>query len=468
MKKIYLDWNIINHLEENSELYDYIRQYQSHFVFVYSPAHFSDLMKSYKESGGNTYFEKDLKRLESICETHLMYYSDKKMSICNCPPTEFLEKEGKYYPTIKDVFSPDYFKKALHVNGVDLYNLFSNGLKSISLGKTIELPFIGGFSNGLELLNCALSFFEKILMDKVYVKNFRTITSNNLTDKEITKINGCAPDKIIETINAYLFEHGCEDDFTKLVKKALLENSQDDEKLIFESLYVGLDFMRFHSDQRDLMNILTDADHAYYGSFCDVIVTEDAKMRLKADAVFSNLNISTRIICEKDFLQFLKDEVSGEVMIEDPIKEVLSNQHIPESYDADTCYGKWKKLDFHYLGYFNKLEFQLIVSTGRHLFVFSKERKLEKCVYYSETDKFFAIMKDLLHEPCAIKLFETEYVEKYKLKDKNASFCFYFTSQIQMILSVEEDNDGLFPILYMVLPISDDYTSQNGIDNCFD
>ena len=50
MKKIYLDWNIINHLEEDHDLFEFILQNQLHFVFVYSPAHFSDLMKSYIET----------------------------------------------------------------------------------------------------------------------------------------------------------------------------------------------------------------------------------------------------------------------------------------------------------------------------------------------------------------------------------------------------------------------------------
>ena len=129
MKKIYLDWNIINHLEESPELFEFILQYQSHFVFVYSSAHFSDLMKSYKENGSNEYFEKDLKRLETICETHLMRYFDKKLYIHRCPPTEFLEKEGKDYPVFKDVFKPDFFKDSLSVDGLDLYGPFRDGLQ---------------------------------------------------------------------------------------------------------------------------------------------------------------------------------------------------------------------------------------------------------------------------------------------------------------------------------------------------
>lgn len=40
MKKIYLDWNVLNHLLDE-ELNDFILNKQSRFVYVYSPAHFS-------------------------------------------------------------------------------------------------------------------------------------------------------------------------------------------------------------------------------------------------------------------------------------------------------------------------------------------------------------------------------------------------------------------------------------------
>ena len=449
MKKIYLDWNIINHLEEDPELYDYIRQNQSHFVFVYSPAHFSDLMKSYTEDGSNEYFEKDLERLETVCETHLIRYCDKKIDIHRCPPREFLEKEGKDYPVSKHLLHFDELKESLKIGNLDFYDIFCESLKTIRLDKKVEIPLIGSFSNAYELLNLSLEFFKKLLTDKKHVKNVRVGGTNNIRDEETPNINNYNPKEVVAKINSFLSSHGADFDIEELIKKNINHEHHGDEKIFFEGLYVSLDLMNYHPDKRDLMNILTDADHAFYGGYCDVLVTGDAKMRYKTEAVYSYLGIDTKVLEKKELLQYLKNEIGGEFDIEEPLKEVLSNQHIPKTYDEDTCYGKWTKLNCHYLGYFNKLEFQLTVSTSRHLFVFSKESELEKCVYYTETDKFFVIMKDLLHDSSAIKLFETEYVEKFKLKDKKASFRFYFVPQIQMILSVEEKKDGMFPILYM-------------------
>ena len=91
MRKIYLDWNIINHIEETPELFDFIKTHKSHFVFVYSPAHFADLMRSVKPGETNGYLNDDTEKLATICETHLLKFSDNKLNVYNCYPQEFFD-----------------------------------------------------------------------------------------------------------------------------------------------------------------------------------------------------------------------------------------------------------------------------------------------------------------------------------------------------------------------------------------
>ena len=445
-EKIYLDWNIINHLEESPELFEYILQYQSHFVFVYSPAHFSDLMKSYKENGSNAYFEKDLARFEAICETHLMRYFDKKLNLHRCPPTEFLEKEGKDYPIFKEFSNPDFFKDSLSIDGLDLYTPFSDNLKSVSFDKTIDVPLIGSFSNGLDFFNGIIAFFGKVMTDKELVRTIRAKTTNNVKDAEISRINDYNTNEVIGAINTFFARYGSDVDMEGLIKKVIIDEHKGDEKLVFESLYTGLDLMCYHSDKRDFMNILTDADHAFYGGFCDVLVTDDAKMRLKAEAVYSYYGIHTKIIGKQDLLQYLKDEINGEMRIEEPLNEVMSNQHIPENYNECDAYVKCAMLNTPFLGFFDKLEFQLELSTGLYGWVFTKELRY---TYFTEAEKFFKILKGVLKEPYVIEAFEKEYVAKFRANDKAAIFSFYMGPKIRMILAVEEEGDYLIPIMYM-------------------
>lgn len=451
MKKIYFDWNIINHVEENPELLEFILQYQSHFVFVYSPAHFSDLMKSYKENGSNEYFEKDLKRLETICETHLMRYFDKKLCIHRCPPTEFLEKEGKDYPIFKDVFKQDFFKDSLNVDGLDLYGLFRDGLQSVSFGKTIEIPLIGSFSNGFELLNGFMAFLGKVMTDKELVRTIRAKTTNNVKDAEISHINNYNPQEVIGAINTCLARYGSDVDLEELIKKVIIDEHKGNEQLVFESLYISLDLLCYHSDNRGFSNILTDADHAFYGGFCDVLVSDDAKMRLKAEAVYSYFGIHTKIIGKQELLQYLKDEINGEMMIEQPLKEVLSDQHIPEEFNENDVYLKWTTLDHPFWGYFDKLEYRLYLSSGQFCFAFTNQLRY---TYFTEADKLFEIIKEVLRDTDLIESFEKKYVEKYRANDETATFCFVIGAIVQIVMAVVKEGEYLIPMLYMV-PVAD-------------
>ena len=445
MKKIYLDWNVINHLDE--ELYDFILKNQSHFVCVYSPAHFSDLMKSYQEGGGNTFFEEDLKRLEAVCESHLMMYSDKKLNLYRCPPTEFMEKEGKDYPVSKFLLNPNLLKESMKVGGLDLYGLFSESLKSISFGKTIELPLFGAFSNALEFLDRSLAFIEKMLTDNEFVRTIRKGAAANVNDKEITCINDYNPQEVIGAINSFFAQHGANVDIEGLIKKTIIDEQQGNEMLVFESLYASLDIMRFHPDKNGLMNTLTDAEHAFYGSFCDVLVTDDAKMTLKAKAVYSFYGIKTKIIGKKELLQYLKDEIWSEMQFQEPLKEVLSDQHIPEKYNEDDVYLKWTSLDHPFLSYFDKLEYQLFLGTRESCLAFIKELKY---TYFTETDKLFEIIRELLYEPGLIDAFEREYVDKYNVNDKSATFIFDLSPTVRMVLAVIENSDYMVPVMYLI------------------
>lgn len=449
MKKIYLDWNVINHLEENPDLYDFIRQNQSHFVFVYSPAHFSDLMKSYSEDGSNRYFEKDLERLETICETQLMRYYDKKIDIHRCLPREFLEKEGKNYPVSKYLLHFDELMESLKIDGLDFCDSFFEGLKFIRLDKKVEVPLLGSFSNAYELLSLSLDFFKKLMTDKKCVNNIRVAGLNGEMDNGISSINNYNPNEVVNAVNAFLASHGVNFDLERLIKKYINKEHQGDENIFFEGLYVSLDLMRYHPDKRELMNIITDADHAFYGQYCDVLVTDDAKMRLKTEAVYSYLGIDTKIISGKELKKHLCDELSKEHDLEPTLEKLFSNQHIPEEYDEDTVYGKWVRLEHQFFSFFNKLEYQLQVSSKKEYFVFYKELSFEKCIYFTETEKLFQIIRSMLRNPDVITSFEKEYVEKYKKKDSTATFVLNYTPTVLVAIGVEEKKDFFQPIMAM-------------------
>jgi len=449
MKKIYLDWNIINHIDEMPELYDFILNNQNHFVFVYSPAHFSDLMRSVKGDNYNEFFEKDIERLEQICETHLMKYSNNKMNLHRCPPSEFLEKEGKDYPLFSKLFSWDFYKKNLAIGEIDLFGILSESLKTIEFGQ-VALPLIGSFSNGLEFFQCLLRFLEGVFSDEKETKKLKSKITENIPEKEITQIYNSTPQMVIDTINSFFAKHGIKEGLKEIIVNGISEKQKGNDMLLFQTLYLSLDFVRYYSDKRNLWNIIADAEHAYYGSYCDVLVTGDNRMMHKTEAVYSYCGITTEIVGKQDVLNYLKNTIANENNIEEPLKEVLYDQHIPTEFDEDSVYCKWTRLKNPFWSYFNKLEFFLNLSTKQDWFTFSRKREFEKCTFYTETDKFMEIMKSVFRKPEIIDAFETEFVEKYKANDSSALFSFCFSNDVLATLGVTKEDNMLVPIMDLV------------------
>lgn len=449
MKKIYLDWNIINHIDEIPGLYDFILNNQNHFVFVYSPAHFSDLMRSVKGDNYNEFFEKDIERLGRICETHLMKYSDNKMNLHRCPPSEFLEKEGKDYPVFSNLFNLGFYKDSLVVEEIDLIGVLSESLKAIEFGK-IELPLIGSFSNGLEFFQCLLGFLDGVFTDEKETKKLKSKIIESVPEKEIAQISNSTPQMVIDTINSFFEKNGIKEGLKEIIANGISDEQKGNDMLVFQALYLSLDFIKYYSDKRNLWNIITDAEHAYYGSYCDALVTGDDRMMHKTEAVYSYCGITTEIVSKQDVLKYLKNTIASENSIEEPLKEVLYDQHIPTEFEEDSVYCKWTRLDNPVWGYFNKLEYFLNLSTKQNWLTLSRERKFEKCIFFTETDKFFEVMKTVLQKPEIIEAFTTEFVEKYKANDSSALFGFYLSNDVQVTLSVTKEDNMLVPVMDLV------------------
>ena len=450
MKKIYLDLNIISHIEDVQGLYEFIQNNKNHFIFVFSPAHFSDLMNSFQENGNNGGFEKDLERLGVICETHLMRYYDRKLNIYVCSPMEFLEKEGKGYPLSKYLLDSHLFGESLKIGELDLYNVFCECLRSIDFGKTIELPLFGAFSNALEFLNCTLSFIGRLMTDSVFVKTIKKGIANNIDNNEIANINNYDPKTVIGAINAYLARNGIDVDLEEIIKKTFNEKQQGNQMLVFESLYSILDILQYHSDKKDLMNTITDADHAFYGSFCDVLVTEDAKMTYKTEAVYSYFGIETKIIRKEELLDYLIKELQCEQDLRLPFKELLINKRIPKEFDNNIEYSS-VVLEHPFLSYYNIMEYQVLKSTGLSYFLFARDLKIDKFIFYTETDKMFQIVKSFLCDPIIVEAFEKDFVEKYYSNDRSAGFRFKVSNKVLFSIGMSENEEYPFPLMTMLL-----------------
>ena len=447
MKKIYLDWNVINHIHEIPGLLDYLIEKQDHFVFVYSPAHFSDLMRSLKKGEENEYFAEDLKRLDTICETHLMNYEDNQMRLYCCLPSEFYQKEGENLQLIESMFKLSYYQESICSIDPFVYDAICDNLRSIDFGEEIEIPMFGKYSNAYEFFECLFRFLDSLFSNNKKTKSLKMTITKDIPDKEIYRINDLIPQDVIGAIEELMAKHGFKEKIVDLVRNGLNENQKDNEMVLFQSVYLMLDILRYYSDKKGLWNIISDAEHAFYGSYCDVLVTGDSRMKKKAQAAYAPFGKDMVIIEQKELFDYLKEEISRENKIEEPLKDIFTDQHIPIEYNRETVYLKWVRLDAPFWGYFNKMEYRLHVATGKYKYCFNRDLVFEKCIYYSETKKFFRIIKSVLQKTENIDGFEKEFLEKYYANDKSAVFGFYDSFGTLCVLSVAETGDLFQPVL---------------------
>ena len=73
------------------------------------------------------------------------------------------------------------------------------------------------------------------------------------------------------------------------------------ESTVYNSLFNLLDMVSYRKDKNNISR-LYDSSHTYYAQKCDVLVSDDARMRVKAEAVYHYLKVHTQVMSAEDFL----------------------------------------------------------------------------------------------------------------------------------------------------------------------
>lgn len=74
------------------------------------------------------------------------------------------------------------------------------------------------------------------------------------------------------------------------------------ESTVYNSLFNLLDMVSYRKDKNNVSR-LYDSSHTYYAQKCDLLVSDDARMRVKAEAVYYYLNVQTRVMSAEEFLK---------------------------------------------------------------------------------------------------------------------------------------------------------------------
>lgn len=162
-------------------------------------------------------------------------------------------------------------------------------------------PFKGGFEKETPQRVFELSMQFKRLHDQLYrYSNAMRISRDaflNGLHLEKKEVGNYKPSEIFNVLDAKLREH-----WGYGIDVYLQKSVATTGRTVFSSLFNLLDFVCYWHDKKNHAARLYDSSHAYFAQYCDVLVSNDKMMRIKAQAVYSYLGIKTQVCSVDDFL----------------------------------------------------------------------------------------------------------------------------------------------------------------------
>lgn len=117
------------------------------------------------------------------------------------------------------------------------------------------------------------------------------------------EVNNIKPCEIINEIDKRLQQADNPDE--RISVRQYLERSETIGRAVYGTLFNLLDFACYYKDKpTGHSNIarMHDASHAYFAQLCDVLVSNDRKMRYKTEAVYSYLGVDTQVMSGNEYL----------------------------------------------------------------------------------------------------------------------------------------------------------------------
>ncbi|MDF2931550.1 MAG: hypothetical protein K0R36_881 [Chryseobacterium sp.] len=333
MLRIYCDKNIYSSIKEgkrnfNSELKELMDELKDILIFTYSQAHHQDLSNS-----DSSFWEEDLLLLEDYVKDHYFDYDaiKKKTNCLLAKPKEsfydtdfsiaknFLNPDNNLmdslFPTIEGE-EDDEFSKIAKDLFQNLLNIPIPNLNQPDLtGKEKELserylPSNENLTVG-SMMEHFFKFGNKLLTDRQEVIGLKKMMEEYVNSDKYSfeKWKDQFDEKFKENFGGQSFTDLMQQTF-EAVKDY---NDYDKFVLFFNSL-------ELHNVTKDkplrksqaLESIHTDANHAWFASFSDVLVTDDKGLATKAYITYKFFEIRTKIFTTEEFLNnrtiFLQQE----------------------------------------------------------------------------------------------------------------------------------------------------------------
>lgn len=221
-------------------------------------------------------------------------------------------ENGKYeLSQFLSVSDAEYYYSEIHMdelmNGLDIYpELKDIRLKTIGelCGSKYIVPDVAGFKMEIEerlpqsAFNLSMRF--KFIHDQIYLfsksmKIEREVFLKGLKMNRLD-VNNYKPTEILPLLDIKMKEN-----WGYGIKEHLEKSVANTGRTVFLTLFNLLDFVCYWHDE-DHAARLYDSSHAYFAQLCDVLVSNDRRMKIKSEAVYSYLGIETKVVTADEFL----------------------------------------------------------------------------------------------------------------------------------------------------------------------
>jgi predicted nucleic acid-binding protein len=405
MIRVYIDTNIFCRMRTKEsqvyeDLFSLLQERKDVFFPIYSRAHIEDL----KNDDTETKFD-DIKFVEKIAGTYLLYYDavNKEQKMCLAKPINVLNDH-------------------LEMPKLDLSNLFdklfndlidddsSPELKGLlNTFKEIADKPVYQVNIPTEQIKGALKEFVPNGSGAYSLKDFTNYIgdlSNKLHNKDNTLYKTLRGENK-QQFNLDQWKNGLQDlndllkksplgkNFIELVDSMYGDVSQRTMSNYFTNAFIILNMLGMDKEKNSnvkFANTSTDSQHAYYATYCDVLITIDKGLKTKGNLVYETINNVTKILSVEEFITEYKNipqysfKTKQEFLLNliRKIKESNStSSYKSEQFNRTTFYYE---LDYKYFEYFDFIECIDDKDLGVFLVMHSKRSYYHSGLFYKEIE----------------------------------------------------------------------------------
>jgi hypothetical protein len=245
--------------------------------------------------------------------------------------------------------------------------------------------------------------------------------------------------------------------FKELLIKIIPESQQKDLFQIFNLAYLFLELLNISPDttrngkakHSSFSNLTIDGNHAFFASYCDIFITDDFGLQVKATIIFNLLGISCKILGSLEFVDYYYKNLNSSLTLLGFDRLILSiekdqmNQVLTD--ESNGIMFKRFELDTILFKYFDTAEYRI----DDKLITFYKNRisNSSYVITYREIEILIATLQAVF----GMDVNQRGVFTKEELNEPQKPLRKYSTNAYNVYLDLEETNKGTFLFMEIYL-----------------